>query len=1508
MKEVSADNPQDKFEDDHSPTDDYLSEKEPAGLTARIVTAAALILLPLIYFYQAALGMITLVPGAGLTQNLGVRILIGQMLRDGHLPLWNPYIFAGTPLLASVYPGALYPPNWLFALLPPAAAMNVVVITTYHLAIIGTYLYGRRIGMTRIGALVAGVAFTFGGFMMAHMGHTSRIAAAAWLPWILLALENLYCRLTWRWVALGAAFIALQHFAGEPQLNFYAVLVCGGYFLFSFFRREERERRRRFLFGAAAMSVCGALLSLIQLLPERVLLQMGERAEISYKYFSDYSFPPVNVLTFIFPSFFGGEPLPPAKAPYWGVGAIDETCGYFGLLTLLLALVALFAARRRSLSSFWVAAAVVSLTLSLGDYLPFESNRVLYSLPIYNLFCAPGRHIYEFTFSVAVLSGLGASYIVRSGPEARGRAARRGLILFAAIVGMTIIIYRFFGQYLPAGDGPRVAAANALTNFEAWVPVLVAGLSLAAFGIFWRLRSGYVGALMVAVVFADLLFFGLAFNWMWREFGFLTGVSARLEDPPAVQFIKSREADLNSFRTVSYSKALFRGRYYDELNGPNVSIARGLQSVNGYDPLRLNRQGAVAGNMGGDGLISDPSVFGGDHQGLNLLNVKYALRMKGEMDDQSRAVEIEGIRFSPEFLNLRLGPGARAEAPLAGRMASELAIVSTMSHSTHISDETPMARIRLRTKDGRVIEQELRAGRDTSELAYEKEDVRAAIKHRRAKVAESLPEEGFSANCYLARLPFERAEIVGVEFEYLAADASVLILRASLLDSTTGAVTTLSSIQFQGSWWRKLATLGEVEVYENLKALPRAWFVSRAAIGPGEEALETIKTGRMKDGTAFDPAKTVLFEKGGVRNLENLQIEEPVGAEVKVTKYEPQRIELETRNGRPGFLVLSEVYYRGWEAWIDGRREPVERANYALRGVGVPAGEHRVEFVFRAPGFRTGAVWSLLGLLLLLVGASGKAGRTLTKIESRLEAIRIPSKIGSILNGSQTLTMDRSKLSALVRSRFIMVVAAPGLLIYGYYLASYAAYTVGGSDSAGYAQVARSILKGGFVRRVPGPDLLGLPNDFNQLFMPLAYDPGPQPGTMTPSYPVGFPMLMALGALVAGWEHGPFLVTPMVGLMSLLLIYLVGLELGLPRGFSIAGAVMLAASPTFIHYSMQPMSDVVEMFCGLGAILGALRSRKRDGWALLAGAAFGMAVLTRPSSVLLLIPLIFGLRLKFKNILFFILGGLPLAAIFFVYNIVTHNHPLPIGYWTPRRGYMKTTGFADRFNYYSYWIAVTMSPLPLLGWLGVPADRKVEWRNRAMLISWFGAYLLFYSCYDIYGAWWYTRFLLPAYPAMILGALLVARDVVPLLRKAISEVEQARLRRIGLAILLSVTLIFENHNVKRFDLFSFGAGEKVYYTSSRWADQTIPGNSLLVSMQMSGALGFYTDRPIVRWDFLRPEQWAELKMRAAEKGYRWYALLMPFEIEDAQKRLSGKWTNLGMHGPTSLWQIEPASE
>jgi hypothetical protein len=175
--------------------------------------------------------------------------------------------------------------------------------------------------------------------------------------------------------------------------------------------------------------------------------------------------------------------------------------------------------------------------------------------------------------------------------------------------------------------------------------------------------------------------------------------------------------------------------------------------------------------------------------------------------------------------------------------------------------------------------------------------------------------------------------------------------------------------------WRKLAEFGAVELYENLKALPRAWFARQAVIQPSAEVLRTIRTGRLADGQPMDFSNTVLLESELFGNrqiktpLANLPIASQANAEVKITSYQPHRIELQTNNPTAGFLVLSEIYFRGWEAWVDGQRVSVERANFTLRGVELSPGRHKIEFVFRAPSFRTGAIYSTVGVLLLI--ASG---------------------------------------------------------------------------------------------------------------------------------------------------------------------------------------------------------------------------------------------------------------------------------------------------------------------------------------------------------------------------------------------------------------------------------------------------------------------------------------------------------------------------------------------------------
>jgi uncharacterized membrane protein YfhO len=79
--------------------------------------------------------------------------------------------------------------------------------------------------------------------------------------------------------------------------------------------------------------------------------------------------------------------------------------------------------------------------------------------------------------------------------------------------------------------------------------------------------------------------------------------------------------------------------------------------------------------------------------------------------------------------------------------------------------------------------------------------------------------------------------------------------------------------------------------------------------------------------------------------------------------YEPERVVARSRADRRSLLVLSDIHYPGWKASVDGRDAPLERVDYLLRGVMVPAGAHRVEFRYEPASWRAGWIISVLALL-----------------------------------------------------------------------------------------------------------------------------------------------------------------------------------------------------------------------------------------------------------------------------------------------------------------------------------------------------------------------------------------------------------------------------------------------------------------------------------------------------------------------------------------------------------------
>jgi hypothetical protein len=90
------------------------------------------------------------------------------------------------------------------------------------------------------------------------------------------------------------------------------------------------------------------------------------------------------------------------------------------------------------------------------------------------------------------------------------------------------------------------------------------------------------------------------------------------------------------------------------------------------------------------------------------------------------------------------------------------------------------------------------------------------------------------------------------------------------------------------------------------------------------------------------------------------------------------------------------------------------------------------------------------------------------------------------------------------------------------------------------------------------------------------------------------------------------------------------------------------------------------------------------------------------------------------------------------------------------------------------------------------------------------------------------------------------------------------------------------------------------------ARRRIPSNGIIASMQMSGALHYYTDLTYAMWNWLDSERFALLRSSTESRGYRWYALLAPFEVPEVAKNLPGDWRAIDRTGDVVLWELPPA--
>jgi hypothetical protein len=159
--------------------------------------------------------------------------------------------------------------------------------------------------------------------------------------------------------------------------------------------------------------------------------------------------------------------------------------------------------------------------------------------------------------------------------------------------------------------------------------------------------------------------------------------------------------------------------------------------------------------------------------------------------------------------------------------------------------------------------------------------------------------------------------------------------------------------------YQEPADQGVTYVHRLNQVAPRAWLVYRVQASGENDALALLDT------FDFDPAQEALVSADT-----RLSVESPPSGkygQVTVVHQTPNALVLNVTTPSDGLLVLSEIYYPGWRATIDGQASSILRVNYALRGIPVPAGQHQVKAFYRPATFVSGAAISCITLAALAV-------------------------------------------------------------------------------------------------------------------------------------------------------------------------------------------------------------------------------------------------------------------------------------------------------------------------------------------------------------------------------------------------------------------------------------------------------------------------------------------------------------------------------------------------------------
>jgi hypothetical protein len=479
---------------------------------------AGLLLLTLVALWPVLTAGADLAPGLpghdARTQWYPWRVHAAEALREGRLPLWNPYVLCGTPFLANFQSAVFYPPNLLHCVFGVATAAKIIIALHLWLSGVFTWMLCRLLGAGRWASLAGGIAFAFCAPQLLRVpaGHWGVSCAIAWLPLVLFCAEWMLRRPgAWAFLA-GTLAVALQVLSGVPQYVLITAIAVAVYAaLRTAFEWPGGRAAAARLGGIAAFFAVGACLAGAQLWPAMAAVSEGARSlPMRPEWARQFSLGPECLLTMLVPGMFGGT----GGHLYWGRYFFWEMNAYFGVIAFALAAFGLMAGRPRKLAWVLGIAAGFMLLLALGRHTPVMGI-VGALLPFGDALRGASKFLLPFAMAMAALAALGTDALLRHEP-AEWRRMQWVPYGIVAVIVLTLMAMPAM-QQMVKGSGEHFGRTGVVTTE-----------SMVMYFFRWGVAIGMVGALLFvphmrrasarmapAVVVGAMALDVLMFSWMF---------------------------------------------------------------------------------------------------------------------------------------------------------------------------------------------------------------------------------------------------------------------------------------------------------------------------------------------------------------------------------------------------------------------------------------------------------------------------------------------------------------------------------------------------------------------------------------------------------------------------------------------------------------------------------------------------------------------------------------------------------------------------------------------------------------------------------------------------------------------------------------------------------------------------------------------------------------------------------------------------------------------------------